>query len=519
MSLDDPQELNPSHGEPPGEDGSSANESAAPTDITLSLVSHTNVGKTSLARTLLRRDVGLVLDQAHVTDQAEVFELIRLDRGPRLLLADTPGFGDSNRLLKRLRRSDRPVWWFLQQTWDRYTDRPFWCSQQATLNVRDQADLVLYLVNATEEPDEAGYVDHELDLLDWLGVPVWILLNQTGDTSFQNRPLAPRIERWQEHTRRFQVVRGVGALDAYNRCWVEEDQLLRDLEPLLPEPLQAPMAELREAWNARNLETMDRCVGAIAGYLAAAALDRETLSSRRPSKTEKEAAMGALGRRVSDASEDLMAELLARHQLEGSVAAEIDKQLDAFSVEDEDLLDTERGALLGGMVSGAVGGLAADLMAGGLTFGGGMLAGAILGAVGGAGLARGYRMVKGDKLPSVAWSQTFLDSLAAQAMLRYLAVAHFGRGRGEFRDQEASRRWLDAVTAELKSRHSEWQRAWESLTNHRDALSPENAARRARPLVDRSIRAILLRGYPRADKLLALPDSEPVGSPSSTGPV
>ena len=36
--------------------------------ITLSLISHTNVGKTTLARTLLRRDVGDIRDAAHVTD-------------------------------------------------------------------------------------------------------------------------------------------------------------------------------------------------------------------------------------------------------------------------------------------------------------------------------------------------------------------------------------------------------------------------------------------------------------------
>ena len=39
---------------------------AAPTRVALSLVSHTNVGKTTLARTLLRRDVGEVRDEAHV---------------------------------------------------------------------------------------------------------------------------------------------------------------------------------------------------------------------------------------------------------------------------------------------------------------------------------------------------------------------------------------------------------------------------------------------------------------------
>ena len=36
--------------------------------IHLSLVSHTNIGKTTLARTLLMRDVGEIADRAHVTN-------------------------------------------------------------------------------------------------------------------------------------------------------------------------------------------------------------------------------------------------------------------------------------------------------------------------------------------------------------------------------------------------------------------------------------------------------------------
>ena len=44
---------------------------AAPTTIRLSLVSHTNVGKTTLARTLLGRDIGEVRDEAHVTQLVE----------------------------------------------------------------------------------------------------------------------------------------------------------------------------------------------------------------------------------------------------------------------------------------------------------------------------------------------------------------------------------------------------------------------------------------------------------------
>ena len=70
-------------------------------DVTLSLISHTNVGKTTLARTLLRRDVGEVLDQAHVTEETESFTLIEAG-GDRLIAWDTPGFGDSARMMKLL---------------------------------------------------------------------------------------------------------------------------------------------------------------------------------------------------------------------------------------------------------------------------------------------------------------------------------------------------------------------------------------------------------------------------------
>src|SRR6266446_2978156 len=98
------------------------------TTIALSLISHTNAGKTTLARTLLRRDVGEVRDAAHVTLFNEAYTLIE-SAGARLVLWDTPGFGDSARLLKRLKRMQHPLKWFFSQLWDRVTNRPLWCAQ------------------------------------------------------------------------------------------------------------------------------------------------------------------------------------------------------------------------------------------------------------------------------------------------------------------------------------------------------------------------------------------------------
>src|SRR5690606_15633187 len=88
-------------------------------EVVLSLVSHTNVGKTTLARTLLRRDVGEVFDHAHVTEETERHPLLEVPPaadgtgGGRVVLADNPGFGDSTRLLGRLRGLENPVGWLV----------------------------------------------------------------------------------------------------------------------------------------------------------------------------------------------------------------------------------------------------------------------------------------------------------------------------------------------------------------------------------------------------------------------
>ena len=146
-----------------------------PSTVALSLVSHTNVGKTTLARTLLGRDIGEVRDEAHVTEVAEAQLLVESATGDRMMLWDTPGFGDSQRLAKRLAQAGNPIGWFLSEVWDRWRDRPFWSSQRALRNVLDEADVVLYLVNASEAPEDAGYLDAELQVLALAGKPVHVM--------------------------------------------------------------------------------------------------------------------------------------------------------------------------------------------------------------------------------------------------------------------------------------------------------------------------------------------------------
>ncbi len=465
--------------------------------ITLSLISHTNVGKTTLARTFLRRDVGEVLDQAHVTELSEAHILIATPRG-ELRLWDTPGFGDSTRLMHRLRRHDQPVLWFVQQLWDRLTDRPLWCGQQAVLNVQQEADVVLYMVNATEDPDEAGYLYPELELLTWIGRPMLVLLNQTGGAAVAPRLMAERREMWRRALERFDLVRDVIALDAFSRAWVQEGLLLERLIDVVPEARRELMRDFATAWNQRLHQVFERSLEALASYLTRAAADREALEARKPSRASRERAMAKLGERLEESTRELMGVLLAAHGLEGKTADAIEKQIDAFVVQGLDLVDTEKGAVLGGVISGAVGGLTADLMSGGLTFGGGLLAGAILGALGGAGLAKGYQLIKGNKLPEVSWSPVFLDQLAIETLLRYLAVAHFGRGRGELLAVETPERWRTQVRQTRAREAERWSAVWKEAADLEPSTATVKAPRDLAPLLEEAASAVLIGDFPDA---------------------
>ena len=125
-------------------------------------------------------------------------------------------------------------------------------------------------------------------------------------------------------------------------------------------------------------------------------------------------------------------------------------------------------------MSGALGGLAADLAAGGLTFGGGAVAGGVLGAVGAAGLAKGYNVVRGAGAAALRWSPGFLHDLVKAALLRYLAVAHFGRGRGRWQDCEAPEFWKQVVDAAAGSRREALERALRrQATDAEDVLAVE----------------------------------------------
>ena len=479
-------------------------------NVELSLISHTNVGKTTLARTLLGRDVGEIRDAPHVTAQAEPYVMIDTPGGDALRLWDTPGFGDSVRLARRLRQSGSPIGWLLSEVWDRWRDRPFWSTQQAVRNVRETADVVLYLVNAAEDPADAGYVAPEMALLEWVGKPVVVLLNQAG------RP-RPRAEeeaeeaRWRRHVGRHGMVRHVLTLDAFARCWAQEFVLLAAVDEVIPAAKREAFRRLAAAWRARRLEVFAAAMAALAAQLARAACDREVVPAeglrgalrqvgvalgvgREGGESEKDRAMQRLAERLDADVRATVDRLIDLHRLEGRAGPAVLARLAGdFAVAAR--ASEGKAAVLGGLVTGALTGLKADLATGGLTFGAGLLTGGVLGALGAAGLARGYNLARGTAETTVAWSGEFLDGFFAAALLRYLAVAHYGRGRGEWAESEHPPFWADAVAAVVATRKEALAAIWAERTPGGGAAPLEPALR---SMLESAVLELLERFYPGA---------------------
>jgi hypothetical protein len=349
-----------------------------------------------------------------------------------------------------------------------------------------------------------------MNILEWLNKPVVVLLNQMGPP----RPGATEgqeQQEWKKHLARFPVVREVLALDAFARCWVHEHVFYEAVAPLLAPEKQDGYARLRTAWEEHNRQRYGQALRISAEQVAAAARDSQpvaqenggflrtalkTVGLDKDRQQRFETAMAALVERLNGEINKATMRMLVLHKVDPGEAQAINARVrENFTVRAP--IDKAQAGLLGAVVSGAATGLSADLMAGGLTLGGGALLGAIVGGLTAAGAAWGFNQrAEGDK-PGVQFADAFLQTLLTGALLRYLAVAHFGRGRGNYVESEAPAFWQAEVEAALGAQSLE--NLWQEV---RAAPDLATASARVLAVLEPAANATLARLYPGATSAL-----------------
>jgi hypothetical protein len=257
---------------------------------------------------------------------------------------------------------------------------------------------------------------------------------------------------------------------------VLEHRLLAAIGAALPADRQSGFARLADAWRTRNRVTFEQSMRVLAQQLATTATDAVTVpttglrdaarswlgSLLRPGErtdAAADAAMGELAGRLDAEVRRATDQLIELHGLSGRAAAEILQRMGAEIAVDK-AADPGKASVIGAALAGALGGLAADLAAGGLTFGAGALLGGVLGAAGARGLASAYNLARGSDATSVRWSPEFLTGRVSGAVLRYLAVAHFGRGRGDFVAGEYPPHWGPLVEQAIARHRAALGQVW-----------------------------------------------------------
>ncbi|QXH56362.1 GTPase/DUF3482 domain-containing protein [Pseudomonas maumuensis] len=377
--------------------------------LKLAVVGHTNVGKTSLLRTLTR-DVGFgeVSHRPSTTRHVEGARL-SVDGEPLLELYDTPGLEDAIALLDYLERLERP---------GERLDGParlerFLQGSEARQRFEQEAKVLrqllashagLYVIDA-REPVLAKYRD-ELEVLASCGKPLLPVLNFVASSQH-------REPEWREALARL----GLHALVRFDSVAPPEDGERRLYESLalLLEEARPALQRLIDDQQAQREARRHSGKRLVAELLLDCAACRRSVEAEPAAEAQ---AIEALRQAVRQREQRCVEALLKLYAFRREDANAGDLPLldgrwgdDLFNPETLKLLGVRLGS---GVAAGAAAGAGVDLLVGGLTLGAAALAGAIAG--GALQTARNY----GSRLMGKLKGQRELT--VDDAVLRLLAL-------------------------------------------------------------------------------------------------
>ncbi|MFJ3485654.1 DUF3482 domain-containing protein [Pseudomonas sp. NPDC090202] len=342
--------------------------------LTLAVVGHTNVGKTSLLRTLTR-DVGFgeVSHRPSTTRHVEGARL-SVDGEALLELYDTPGLEDAIALLDYLERLDRPGERLdgparLARFLDGSEARQRFEQEAKVLRQLLASDAGLYVIDA-REPVLAKYRD-ELAVLASCGKPLLPVLNFVSSAQH-------RENDWREALARL----GLHALVRFDSVAPPEDGERRLYESLalLLESARGQLERLVADQQAQREVRRQSAARLIAELLLDCAACRRSVATE---SAQVQSAIEELRKAVRQREQRCVEALLKLYAFRREDASASDLPLldgrwgdDLFNPETLKLLGVRVGS---GIAAGAAAGAGVDLLVGGITLGAAALVGAIAG--------------------------------------------------------------------------------------------------------------------------------------------
>jgi hypothetical protein len=340
---------------------------------------------------------------------------------------------------------------------------------------RDEGNVVLHVVSAAGDLQDAG------PLLEWLGRPVLVLVNRHPGEA-DGAALLAQCEAAKD--RQPGLVK-VLPFDAFARCWVLERVLLDAIASGLPQAARAGFDRIAAAWEQRNRTRFARAMTAVAQHLMYAARQVQEVQSgalsvksllpgeRQAQAQARQVAMDEVVKRLHVSAGELFSRLRVLHGIDEASAGALQHRMQQKFVVQQ-AVDTPQ-AGMAGAATGAAMGASVDLLVGGLTLGAATALGALVGG-GAAYIAAAWKnRSTAAGATVVQLSDEMLQALTEAALLRYLAVAHHGRGDASTPDDLAAIWTTDVV---------------EAVEAHRERLAPFWVSARTQPDTDRMAMAL-----------------------------
>ena len=356
--------------------------------LTVAVVGHTNTGKTSLMRTLMREaDFGEVSDHPATTRHVEGAAIL-IDGREVMALYDTPGLEDSIGLLEHLdslagvKRVDgiELVKQFLASS---DAESTFGQEAKALRQVLG-SDVALYVIDARDRV--LGKHRDELEILARCATPIVPVLNFTAADD-------AKVNLWREHLSRVNM-HAVAEFDSVVLDDVCEQRLYEKMRTLL-DAHEAALNTLIEDRRQQRAALIKASADVIAGAL----IDTAAYSRFVPSgdTDQVEAALEKLRTTIRAREQLCVDRLLELHRFSGDdcdpgALPIIDGKwgLDLFAPEALKQFGIKAG---GGAATGAAIGFVLEAMTGGASLGAVTAIGATIGGAIGAGRSHGRRLM------------------------------------------------------------------------------------------------------------------------------
>jgi len=343
--------------------------------VKVAVVGHTNTGKTSLVRTLLRDDrFGNIEDAAGTTRHVEKTVIFAGDN-EALALFDTPGFEDSSALLQALEaltkthKAESPSR-LLREFVAKADQFPEFDQEIKILRQSLNCDVLLYIIDV-REPILGKYRD-EVEILSKAGKPIIPVFNFIAGQG-------AALTRWREQMSQFNLHAAL-EFDTVAFDFEAEKRLYQKLQSLLEahyEALQALIVYRQEVWQKLNQAAARR----VFQLLTEVACYRQEVANNAAVVNVNVDAMHDFVRKAERRTVKDLLNIFAFSQvdidLQQLAVQDGEWELDIFSPAALREFGLSAGAAA---LKGAAAGAGVDLMVGGLSLGAGAALGGVLGA-------------------------------------------------------------------------------------------------------------------------------------------